>query len=136
MKYLLDASSIVNLVKRGRLKPMIEGSTIDLAVYEAISAVWKECHLLKKMDEDVALELLDALGRVFDAIGIESIKGSEKDVFQLALKEDLTIYDASYVYKALKEGLIFITDDEGLRDKASKLMKAMNTAELVKAYSE
>jgi predicted nucleic acid-binding protein len=40
--YLLDAGAIVNLVKKGGLKPLAEGATLDLTIYEALNAVWKE----------------------------------------------------------------------------------------------
>jgi hypothetical protein len=39
--YLFDASAIANLVKRGSLKPLSEGVTLDPAAYEALNAVWK-----------------------------------------------------------------------------------------------
>jgi hypothetical protein len=37
--YLLDAGSIVNLVKKCCLKPLAEEATLDLAIYGALNAV-------------------------------------------------------------------------------------------------
>ncbi|RLE64713.1 MAG: DNA-binding protein, partial [Thermoprotei archaeon] len=37
---------MVNLVKRGIIKVFASGSTIDLALYESINAIWKEYKLL------------------------------------------------------------------------------------------
>jgi len=53
-------------------------------------------------------------------------------VFNLALREDVTIYDASYMYIAMKNGLILVTDDRKLKDRASKYLKVINTSELVR----
>jgi hypothetical protein len=36
----------INLVKREYLKPLIDGATLDLAIYESLNAIWKEYLLL------------------------------------------------------------------------------------------
>ena len=36
MHFFFDASAILNMVKRGHLKPFLAGATLDLARYEAI----------------------------------------------------------------------------------------------------
>jgi len=46
-------------------------------------------------------------------------------------KEDLTIYDSSYVYTALKKELILITDDKKLARKASHYMKVKESKDLI-----
>ena len=129
--YLLDASSIVNLIRRGSIRPLIEGVTLDLALYESLNAVWKEHRLLKRFDRKIASEFLGIISDVFSVIKIASIKGFEEGVFNLALKENVTIYDASYMYIAMKGGLILVTDDRKLKDRASKYLKVISTSELV-----
>lgn len=117
--YLFDASAIVNLIKKGCLKPLADGVTLDLAIYEALNAVWKEYAVLQRIDAETAVSLIEILEGVFTIIPLESIKNHETEVFKLASKEDLTIYDSSYVYVALKKELILITDDKKLARKAS-----------------
>ena len=129
--YLLDASSIVNLIRRGSIRPLIEGVTLDLALYESLNAVWKEHRLLKRFDRKITSEFLGIISDVFSVIKIASIKGFEEGVFNLALKEKVTIYDASYMYIAMKGGLILVTDDRKLKDRASKYLKVISTSELV-----
>jgi len=129
--YLLDASSIVNLIRRGSIRPLIEGVTLDLALYESLNAVWKEHRLLKRFDRKITSEFLGIISDVFSVIKIASIKGFEEGVFNLALKENVTIYDASYMYIAMKGGLILVTDDRKLKDRASKYLKVISTSELV-----
>jgi len=73
--YLFDASAIINLVKRAYLKPFSKGVTFDLAIYESINAVWKECFLLHRLDEETTRKLLSILKGVFDVITIASIRG-------------------------------------------------------------
>ncbi len=129
--YLFDASSIVNLVKRGILRVLGQGSTIDLARYEALNAVWKEYSLLKQIDRETMLEFADILSKIFDIIRIENIQGNEREVIELATREKLTIYDASYLLLAIKKNLVLITDDEKLKRKASKYVKVRKTQEII-----
>ena len=132
--YLFDASSIVNLVKKGVVKPLADGVTLDLAPYEALNAVWKELALLKRLDEDTALEFLDVLSEVFSVMELLSIRGLEREVFRYASKEGISVYDASYLYMAVKGGLTLVTDDGGLRSTVSKHLKTASSKELAEAY--
>jgi predicted nucleic acid-binding protein len=128
--YLLDAGAIGNLVKKGCLKPLAEGATLDLAVYEALNAVWKEHYLLRRLDEETAKKLLSVMGGIFDVIGIASIRGGEKDVFELSVKEGLMIYDVAYLYYALRNKLVLVTDDIKLREKAKQYLETATTRDL------
>ncbi len=76
--YLFDASSIVNLIKRGSIKPLIEGVTLDLALYESLNAVWKEHRLLRRFDRKITLKLLGIISDIFNIIKIISVKGFEE----------------------------------------------------------
>ncbi|RLE92127.1 MAG: DNA-binding protein [Thermoprotei archaeon] len=129
--YVFDASSITNLVKRGLPSLLIEGITLDLAIYECLNAVWKEYKLLGRIDRETALSLIKAIGNVLTVIKMESIKGFEDEVFSLACKENLTIYDASYLYTSIKMQATLITDDQKLREKSSKYIKVLNTEQLI-----
>ncbi len=128
--YLFDASSIVNLVKRGIVKPFTEGATIELALYESLNAVWKEHRLLKRIDGETAAEFVAILSRLFEAIRVLSARGLEAEIFDLASRDGLTVYDASYVCVAAESGLVLVTDDRRLREKASKYVRAISSREL------
>ena len=123
--YLFDSSAVINLVKRGIVEPFAEAVTLELALYECVNAVWKEHRLLKRIDRET----------VFRVVGRVSIAGSEEGVFKLAAGEGITVYDASYVYAAMKDGLTLVTDDHALADKASKYVGVTSSSELVTARS-
>jgi len=40
----------------------------------------------------------------------EGPTGLEKEVINLASKEDFTVYDASYIYTAMRNGLTLVTE--------------------------
>ena len=133
--YLFDSSAIINLVKRGVVEPFAEAATLDLALYECVNAVWKEHRLLKRIDRETALMFLSVLSDVFRVVRRVSIADSEEDVFKLAAGEGITVYDASYVYAAMRDGLTLVTDDHALADKASKYVDVTSSSELVTARS-
>ncbi len=123
-QYLFDASAIVNLIKKR-----------FLAFYECLNAIWREFTKLKQIDKTTALQYIETLILAFRILKIDSIKGEEaKEVFELASKEDLTIYDASYLYAAIRDELTLVTDDQQLRNRASRYVKTLSTEELLKEY--
>lgn len=128
--YLFDASAIVNLVKKASLTAFAEGVTLDLALYESLNAVWKEYRLLKRIDEDTALKLAEIISDLFKIIKTLSIKGSEREILSLASREGITVYDASYLYTALKNNLTLVTDDRKLKEKASRRVKVLTSSQL------
>jgi predicted nucleic acid-binding protein len=130
--YLLDVSAIVNIAKRGKLKAFSRASTLDLALYESLNAVWKEIHLLKRMRKETGIKFAEVLAEALALIEKHSISGLERKVLELALKEGLTVYDAAYMCIALEKGLMLVTDDEKLRKKASKYVKTMTSLEMLK----
>jgi predicted nucleic acid-binding protein len=132
--YLFDASAIVNLAKRGLLKPLGEGLSLDLAVYEALNAVWKEHVLQKRIDADTARGLVEILRSALGVVPLESIKGVEMEVYELASRERLTVYDASYLYIARRDKLTLVSDDDKLLSKASRYVGTARTIDILKRF--
>ncbi|MEM2792042.1 MAG: type II toxin-antitoxin system VapC family toxin [Candidatus Bathyarchaeia archaeon] len=130
MKYLLDASALVNIVKRGELFKLYDAVTLDLALYEALNAIWKEHFQLRKIDRDTAMEFITIFQRIFNVIDKISIEGLEREVFETSCKYGLTIYDASYITIAMKNDYILITDDEKLTGKIGRVLKVKSSREI------
>ena len=89
--------------------------------------------MLKKIDKETALSLIKIISDTLSVTKMNSIKGFESEVFSLACKEGLTIYDASYLHASIKVQATLITDDRKLREKASKYVKVLNTEQLIRA---
>jgi len=132
--YLFDASALVNLVKKGRVKPLARGATIELALYESLNAVWKEYRLLGRIDEETALRFVDVISSVFSVIEMLSVKSLERGIFELAARDGLTVYDASYLYAAMKNGYTLVTDDRELRSRASRYVETASSNEIADRY--
>ena len=121
------------MVKRGLTSPLAEGLTLDLAVYECLNVVWKERKLLKRIDEETALSLVKLMSDALAFTEIRSIKGLEGEVFSLACREGLTVYDASYLYTSIRERATLVTDDQELKEKGSKYVRVLDTEQLIRA---
>ena len=126
---LFDASSIINLCGRGMVNILVKGYTLDLALYEIGNAVWKHIYVFRKVSLEDSLTVLDALVMVLGKMRCFKVE-SPLEVLKLAVEEGLTFYDASYLYTALKNGMILITDDAGLRKVARKYVKVFSSREL------
>lgn len=117
-------------MKRGNVKVFAKGCTIDLAIYEAVNAVWKECHILKKIRMEVVYGLIELLSKIFNVLDLYTIRGSEKEVLEIAIREGVTIYDASYIYIAARNKLTLVTDDKKLINVAKKYTNVVTTTEI------
>ncbi|KPV65352.1 MAG: Exonuclease VapC9 [Candidatus Bathyarchaeota archaeon BA1] len=128
MKYLLDASALVPLLSEFGEKLIVKAaeerlSTTDLAVYEAGNSLWKLSTLLRLISLEDAVEAMDVL-KGLTARGIIYVVGFEElnlaSTLRLAGGGELTFYDASYIVAAENMGAILVTEDEKLREAASK----------------
>ncbi|MEM2902553.1 MAG: type II toxin-antitoxin system VapC family toxin [Candidatus Bathyarchaeia archaeon] len=61
--------------------------------------------------------------KVYAVMEVLTIRGSEKEIFETASKESLTVYDASYFYMAVRNGLILVTDDHKLKENGVKIRR-------------
>ncbi|MGC8994602.1 MAG: type II toxin-antitoxin system VapC family toxin [Pyrobaculum sp.] len=131
--YLFDASAVVNILKRGRASALYQGAVLDLTVYEAFNAVWKELYLLRRIDIDTAHSYVKALSRVFDVLPTFTVRGVESEVLKLAGELGVTFYDGSYVYTAASRGLTLVTDDKRLSKAARKKIRVLTSGEFLAA---
>lgn len=134
--YLLDASALVELVLRGVLFTQLSGKALhmlDLTIYECFNALWK---LIRRgvLTADEGLALARGVTDIISALSVNSVDPFEAlNVLETVLREGLTVYDASYLYIAEKLGLILVTEDMELIDKARKLgIKAISVDEFLK----
>ncbi len=119
MKYLFDASALLNLVRRlgeESLEPLRGNCILTLTVYEVGNALWRETSLLKRLKAGEAEEIMravTALTKFMEVIGPED----PAEILRASNEIRLTFYDAAYVVAALRENLTLVTDDEKLAAK-------------------
>ncbi|MCD6536050.1 MAG: type II toxin-antitoxin system VapC family toxin [Thaumarchaeota archaeon] len=122
MKYLFDASALLNLVRRlgeDSLKILRGNYILTLTIYEIGNALWRETRLLKKLTADEAEEIMKAVVALTKFMHV--IEPEEPiEVLRTSNKIETTFYDAAYMVVALRAGLMLVTDDKKLVAKIEK----------------
>jgi predicted nucleic acid-binding protein len=126
---LFDASAILNLSRKDRGNVLLDGCTLDLAGYEVGNAIRRLVDVEKALPRAQGAEILTLLQSTVG--GMERAKVSSLvSVFENAIKEALTFYDASYLTAAVEGGYRLVTDDEELLQAASKYLDASRSSDL------
>lgn len=115
---LFDANIIYKLIRelpQSAVDKLLEGSTVYLAYYELGNALWRECHLLKRISIDEAKKSLDLMYSLLErmqVVYLDSEAGGE--ILQTAYKLNVTFYDTVYLVEAKKTEKTLVTDDNKL----------------------
>jgi len=124
--YVVDTSVYVPLmvILKGKMRKVMlkhKFHILDLTLYEACNAFWKECTKLHKINEEMALrscELAVKLSRYAFVHKLEEV--GVKEVMGIALSEDITVYDASYIALAKKLKAPIASEDKDILRVAPK----------------
>jgi predicted nucleic acid-binding protein len=135
MKYLLDASSLMLLIKKADLESTVEclqdSLILNLTFYEVGNAVWKESALLKFLTPQEAKRLGAIAQIVLAKIDQVANEGEAfQKILEIAQEEKLSFYDSSYVFFAKQKGLQLVTEDKKLEMKAKKHISVQTLATL------
>jgi predicted nucleic acid-binding protein len=131
-KFLYDASSLIEAIKLRRLDLLVRNYVQWLTYYEVLNALWKEVCLTRTLPLDRAFQLVALIKRVINYMDVLDVEGLEEEIFRVAVKLELTAYDASYVVLAQKHGLILVSEDEKLRSTAQRVVKSISVEELLR----
>ena len=114
-KYILDTSALYPLVLRLRENLLAYSSlfiVLDLTVYEVGNVIWKEYRRGKIRDPAVVARLFQ---EIFNIIPVVRFNADIREVLGLAINENLTFYDASYLYMARTHNAKLVTEDRDLQ---------------------
>jgi predicted nucleic acid-binding protein len=115
---VVDSSSLVKYLLREEGWQQIEQYlvqgvvTLDYSRKEVLNAIWKHYVVRRVIDRKQAEELRRAFESLIDAkiIIIEEEERYIEKAFDIALTNQLTIYDALYVSQALRWGKLLTSD--------------------------
>jgi len=126
---LFDSSAIINLCGEKKLDKLLGEWTLNLAFYELGNAVWRQVRVLRTITVNEANTVLDPLIEVFERLKKPETEHA-LEILKMAVKENLTFYDSSYIHTAIENGLKLVTDDEQLQKIARKYVKTITSNEL------
>lgn len=136
MKAVLDASTIITLVKRHGEDSIsiLEGSTtIALAPYEIGNMLRTETQLTQTLTTAEADRLLYILYRILAITTIEAPTNADEaiTILNTARETGTSYYDAAYLTAAKKKRLPLATEDRRLTEKAKNIsVKTLNADDL------
>ncbi len=135
-RHLVDASSLMLLMKTASIQIGLDflqtSSILDLTFYEVGNAIWKETCLtnfLTKKESEVLRNRVQLVLAKTERIPSEA--SSFQRILDVSEGENLSFYDASYLFVAKEKGLVLVTEDKELRVKAKKHVEVQNVANLL-----
>ena len=127
MRYLLDASALLNIVRRlgeRSLEILKENHILTLTIYEVGNALWRETKLLNKLTTDEAEEIMKAVIALTKFMQIVEPE-DPIEILRISNRIEATFYDTAYVIVALRRNLTLVTDDKKLAAKIEKYQDAI-----------
>ncbi len=115
---IIDTSSIYKAVEMNCIEKIEGGKTLDLSLYELGNVIWKTVNR-GNISISEGKKILDVL---MDVISLMEIirTGLNKEAYEIAVKNNISYYDASFLYAALSSNEAIISEDIKLLDIAKK----------------
>jgi len=121
---VVDSSVLAAFIRKEpgweRLVDYVKNSvSMDLAVKEVLNAIWKDYAVRKLIDYETALALFKIMNQL---VGVNVVLEPEEkyieEAFKIALKTNITVYDALYIALAKSKRLPLLTLDVKQRKTA------------------
>jgi len=112
-RFLLDASAVYPLVATLREEFVDHArlfAVLDLTAYEVGNALLKEYRKGRVRDLDAAFRLFESALSYVTVLNFPGLS----EVLKLAYSENLTFYDAAYLYSARARGMRLVIEDRDL----------------------
>ncbi len=126
----MDSSVLVKLVLREEasaeavsvvIRLLEEGgtpSTTEIALPEAVNAIWKRARLMRKLSKTDYVKSVGSMIRLVSLFRLVPTIEIAEGAAEIALEEGITFYDSLYLVAARELGVRLITADRRLHDAA------------------
>ena len=126
----MDSSVLVKLVLREEASDEAESavihlleeeetpSTTEIALPEALNAIWKRAHLMRQLSKTDYRKVVGSTIRLVSRFRLVPTIEIAEVAAEVALKEGITFYDSLYLAAAQELGVKLITADRRLYDAA------------------
>lgn len=115
---IFDASSIYKAIEIDLVEKLANERTLDLSLYELGNVVRKNISR-NKISLDEGINLINFLSKIISLMDIIHI-GIKADALKIAVKNNLSYYDSSYLYASISFNDILVSEDKKLIDAAVK----------------
>ncbi|MEM2118438.1 MAG: type II toxin-antitoxin system VapC family toxin [Candidatus Bathyarchaeia archaeon] len=109
-------ATITTLLKKGYTL-----HTVDIALAESLSALWKHAKIHKDLKPEETKQAIQDLTRIYDKIDILTTREIAEETTDIALTQNITVYDALYIAATQKLNATLYTADQKLHNIANKI---------------
>lgn len=134
MSLVLDANILIKLViaepGSERVRTSITSflrngyslHSLDLGLAESLNALWKHVKIHEDLTTEDAKSAEEDLTRIYDGLNILATRDLSKEALDIALTQNITIYDVFYIAAARKLKATLYTTDEKLYDASKDIV--------------
>ena len=90
---------------------------------ECLNVIWKHTNLLKDLEPKEASFAIEDLTKLYDDLAITSTRELKDAAMQIAISQNITVYDALFIAAAQKMNATLYTADKKICSKTGKLVK-------------
>jgi predicted nucleic acid-binding protein len=98
--------------------------TVDIALAECLNVIWKHSNLLKDLEPEEASLAAEDLTKLYDGLSITSTRELKDEAMQIAMSQNITVYDALFIAVTQKTNATLYTADKKICAKTDKLIKS------------
>jgi len=126
MKYVIDASALINIVLKfykkdlNFINELMEESTFPDIIFYEIGSYLRKYKKMKEVSDNEIKEMIELFNYIIEKAKIVEVR-LNYEILDLSIKENLSYYDAVYLYLAKKYNLILISDDKDLIEKGAMI---------------
>jgi predicted nucleic acid-binding protein len=95
--------------------------TVDLALAEGLNVIWKHASLLRDLEPEEANSAAEDLTRIYDGLHAIATRELTAESMQVALTQNISIYDSLYIAAAQKTNSTLYTADQKLCTEANRI---------------
>jgi len=122
---LFDSSALINCVWLGRAAKILGEYIIEIAKFEVGNYVWKRRSSLSYEKSKNLLEKLLELINLMNILHVDFL-----EALSIAVEENITFYDSSYIQAAIQNNLELVTDDLKLYNVARKYVEVLRSQDI------
>lgn len=109
-------TSITNFLRKG-----FSLYTVDIALAESLSAIWKHVKLHRDLKPEDALSAVQDLTKIYDKLNILTVRELSEETVEIALTHNVTIYDSVYIAATRKIRATLYTADQKLHNSSKRV---------------
>jgi predicted nucleic acid-binding protein len=109
-------TTITALIKKGYAL-----YTVDIALAESLNAIWKHTKIQKDLKPEETKPITQDLIKIYDKLNIITTRELTEETTNIALAQNITIYDALYTAGTQKLNATLYTADQKLHNTANKI---------------